>query len=269
MARNYGRFTTTIWRDPDFTRLTRAQQAVYFMLCTQPEVTAAGTLPLTLRRWANSASDDSPATLRDELEALEDGGHIVIDEDTEELLIVKFIKFDQGWYNEKRWPLVAAALAATASVHIRDTAVDELVRLTLSGGVSDEACQRVQNWLSARAWDRESGSDRSGLSKSGTSPTPQSTLQEGEPSASSGPPSMFCSRHPNGTEKACGPCGTAKLRYAAWVKSTAGREAEARAERRRLIDECMRCNAQGIREDADTGKPLGRCDHRPLEAVSA
>ena len=45
MARNYGRFTTTIWRDPDFTRLERARQAVYFMLCTQPEVTAAGRGP--------------------------------------------------------------------------------------------------------------------------------------------------------------------------------------------------------------------------------
>lgn len=52
------------------------------------------------------------------------------------------------------------------------------------------------------------------------------------------PPSMFCSNHPKGTEKPCGPCGTAKMRHAAFLKAQISRQTEAtQRQSRALLDE--------------------------------
>lgn len=274
MARNYGRFTTTIWRDPDFTGLCRNEQAVYFMLCTQPEVTAAGTLPLTLRRWANTATDETVDTLRDHLTALEKAGHVLLDEDTEELLIVKFMKFDQGWYNEKRWPVVAAAVDATASVHIRDAAVDEIVRLRASRTLPDPLSTHVDKWLSRKASHRasrgESGFDRSGLTKVSTVPTPGTATLEGEPSPQADDPlSPFCPEHqPDGTLDKCGRCATRRESLTNRNRLALDAEVEKRKAAKLAIDSCELCDDKGVRLHPVSRMPLGRCNHREL-AVAA
>jgi hypothetical protein len=236
-VRNYGRFTTSIWQDSDFTSLTQPLQAVYFTLGLQPDVTAAGTLALTVGRWAKLSAGVTRGQLLEQVQQLCEhaGRHLVIDEDTEELLIRKFMKWDQGWSNSKRLPVVIDAVSAISSVHIRDIAVDELHRLAASPATSDEQ-KRSRDALShaLTAFDRlrVTLGDHIPEPHSAThDPEPESLLGE-PPDASAGPPSMFCSKHPDGTEKPCGPCGTAKLRYAAWVKSTAGREAERRAQKR-------------------------------------
>lgn len=261
--RNYGRFTTSIWRDPDFTSLTLEQQAVYFTLGLQPDVSAAGSLPLTARRWAKL----SAGTTRDQIENLvagladHAGHHIVVDDDTEELLIRKFIKWDGGWSNSKRLPVVMEAVRSVASDLIRLAAVDELRKLAASAATSEEA-KRSREALSVALspFDRLRVAEGEYLL-----PQPLTAIQGGEPpiaDASAGPPSMFCSKHPNGTERSCGPCGTAKLRYAAWVKSTAGKEAEARRAAAEAVAACADCDDKGFVLDPATKKPQGRCNHR-------
>lgn len=75
------------------------------------------------------------------------------------------------------------------------------------------------------------------------------------------PPAEFCSKHPKGTDAPCGPCKTARLRYAAWTKTTAGRESAARAAAIKARESCSRCHGSGWLED-DAGKPTRKCDHR-------
>lgn len=77
------------------------------------------------------------------------------------------------------------------------------------------------------------------------------------------PPSMFCPNHPNGTTEKCGPCADARRIYGAWVKETAGREAERRSAALAAIAACDQCDSKGFRLDPETKKPIGKCNpHR-------
>lgn len=278
MARNYGRFTTSVWLDGDFTGLTPTQQAVYFMLATQPNVTAAGTLELTLRRWASLADGMTPETLRDELKQLESstGHHVVVDEDTEELLIRKFVKFDGGIGNEKRRPVIREAALGIRSTRIRHALAIEIGNLGHADMASELAPDRAsgrpvihsENGQADSPSDVQSGFDRVVVNEGDHIPNPQPATLEGAPQpdtasadASAGPPSMTCSKHPDGTEDACGPCGSARKRYAAWAQSKLERDLEAKRRAVEARAACTACDDRGMRLDPNSRQPLGRCDH--------
>lgn len=149
MARNYTTSTTSLWRpESKFTRLTGRQQAVYQMLKGQEHITAAGVLPLTVRRWAQTAADYTAETITDDLAALATEGHIVVDEDTEELLLVKFVRWDGGWKSHTRRPVIRDAALRVMSREIRAALADELtdfdalsdVVATLRDALSDTPC---------------------------------------------------------------------------------------------------------------------------------
>lgn len=239
MTRQYATFDCGMWDDPDgFSSLTAGAQRTYFMLVTQKDIAACGTLPLTLRRWsATCAEKDVTGWIGELVERR----YVLVDEDSEELLVRTFIRWDGGYKHAKRVQAVIASALAIRSQSIRSAALSELASL----GVS------VPN---------ATGTDplRSVVTEVSTDHTPETTLQEpetveGEPSGASAEPlSPFCSKHPSGTEKACGPCGTAKLRYAAWQKSETARAAAAR----KLRESCTACGGDGWRDDNT------KCDHR-------
>lgn len=93
-----------------------------------------------------------------------------------------------------------------------------------------------------------------------TSPRPDDTRTVLEPLLTEREPSPYCSKHPNGTEGPCSPCGTARLRNAAWGKSMATRAASAKATALQARKDCPRCDGDGFILDADA-KPIERCDH--------
>lgn len=127
MARNYTTSTTTLWRpESKFTRLTGRQQAVYQMLKGQEQISSAGVVALTYKRWAQSASDYTVDTLRSDLAVLASEGHVVIDEDTEEVLLVKFIRWDKGYGNPKRIGVIQDDAQRVMSPSIRGAIADEL-----------------------------------------------------------------------------------------------------------------------------------------------
>lgn len=276
--RNYGRFTTTIWRDPDFTSLTQQLQAVYFMLGTQPDISAAGLLAMTTGRWAKLSADVTKGELEKQIRALADhpAAHLVVDEDTEEVLVRKFIKFDEGWKNSKRMPVVIDAIHAVTSPQIRDAAVDELLRLAPSVAASLGTLTR-RNIPPGTASDTPSdaitGFDRLRVNSGEyRDPSPFTLHREGPETgypipdtadASAGPPSMFCSKHPEGTEQPCGPCGTARDRYRLHVAATLEAEAEAKRAAAQARAACPLCDNNGKRLHPDTKLPLGRCNHQP------
>ena len=110
MARGHGRILTSIWEDPDFLALDEKEQRLYLFLISQPNLNHAGLLDLTLRRWSRKARSLTSAELEKTLQALEAARFIVMDDDTEELLIRSFIRNDGVW----RMPKVMGAMVSGA-----------------------------------------------------------------------------------------------------------------------------------------------------------
>jgi len=136
MARSYANVLTAIWRDDDFRELSAGAQRTYLMLVTQANISAAGTLPLTVVRWAANARDTTAASVRDDLAELEKGRFIVVDEATEELLVRSFVRHDNGYRNPKRRPAILDAAGEVASDALRVALVGEFARLGLPVGAA-------------------------------------------------------------------------------------------------------------------------------------
>lgn len=132
MARDYANIITAIWRDARFRALCGSAQRTYLLLVTQPDISAAGTLPLTVRRWAQCAADTTPASIEADLKVLEATDFVFMDEETEELLIRTFAKHDKGYTNPKRKPVIVSAAKALESLKLRTVLWGELARLGLS-----------------------------------------------------------------------------------------------------------------------------------------
>ncbi|OBB63652.1 hypothetical protein [Mycobacterium sp. 852014-50255_SCH5639931] len=70
-------------------------QNLYGWLVTMRNISQAGILPIQLRRWAALSSNGTPERVIENLEILEASGIIVIDWQSEELLVTTFISDDK------------------------------------------------------------------------------------------------------------------------------------------------------------------------------
>jgi hypothetical protein len=95
MARVHGIVKTSIWTDQDFRALSAGAQRAYLMLLSQPQINNCGVLPYVPRRWAKMAPDDTPEAFASALDELAEKTFIVVDEDTEEVLVRTFIRHDR------------------------------------------------------------------------------------------------------------------------------------------------------------------------------
>jgi hypothetical protein len=94
MARKYGRLLTAIWADEDFRLLVRDAQRAYMMLFSQPQINNCGVLPYVPKKWARLAFDETEGELHSSIDVLVDRHFVVLDEETDELLVRTFIKHD-------------------------------------------------------------------------------------------------------------------------------------------------------------------------------
>jgi hypothetical protein len=97
MARSHARIVTSIWADRHFKTLSSDAQRLYFLLLSQPDLNHAGALSLTVRRWAGLSADREEALVRSSLSELEALRYIVVDYDTEEVVIRTFVRNDGVW----------------------------------------------------------------------------------------------------------------------------------------------------------------------------
>lgn len=137
MARNHARIYATIWADPDFLALTADAQRLYMLLLSQPNLSHCGLLPLTVKRWAQKAADTHPSRIEAGLDELADKRFVVLDYDTEELLIRSFIRGDEVY----RQPNVLAAASkdavGIASPALRAELLAEIVRISSLSGLTE------------------------------------------------------------------------------------------------------------------------------------
>lgn len=137
MARKYANILTAIWRKEEFRALTAEEQRVYLQLTSQPDISAAGVLPLSLTRWSAQARNTTPATVMAAIEGLARGRFVMYDTRTEELLVRSFIRWDGGYTNSKRKPVIREAVQEVESPMIRRALAAELRRLGLPDWLPD------------------------------------------------------------------------------------------------------------------------------------
>lgn len=101
MARTHGRIMAAIWSDPDFIAMRATAQRMFMFLLSQPDLSHAGLLPMRVNRWAKKAEDLSSRSVRAELDYLAERDYVVVDEDTEEVLIRTMVRND-GVYKQPK-----------------------------------------------------------------------------------------------------------------------------------------------------------------------
>jgi hypothetical protein len=153
MARDHARILTRIWGDPDWRRLTGAEQRAYLMVLSDPALTYAGAAPLTVRRWAQQASDTPERALRKALDGLAGRQYLVIDEATEEVLVRTYIRGDKVL----RLPNVAkSAYAAFEAVHSPVLRAHVLIEVhRISEGPASEYHEKTFTEEYVGAWLKE------------------------------------------------------------------------------------------------------------------
>lgn len=95
MARSHAKIHCSIW-DPgsDFIALTGGAQRIYQLLLSQKKLTLVGLLTYTPSRWARLAADTTLASVEGDIDELEASRFVVVDRDTDELLIRTLVKND-------------------------------------------------------------------------------------------------------------------------------------------------------------------------------
>ncbi|GAA4527521.1 hypothetical protein [Amycolatopsis samaneae] len=124
MARDHARLDLYIWNDDDFCALSASAKLIYLQLVSQSNLTYAGVLNLSVKRWGRPHPDLDLAEVRAALAELDAARFVVIDQDTEELLVRSFIRNDKLYKQpnvlrgalrrafEIESPILRAALAA-------------------------------------------------------------------------------------------------------------------------------------------------------------
>lgn len=119
MPRNYTQIMCAIWDDPEFLALSEGAQRAYFMLVSQRDISAAGVLHIWTPRWAALSCTSTDETLKAALSELKQARFIVPDWMTGELLVRSFVRWDGGYKNGKRKPLIEREARGVGSVHIK------------------------------------------------------------------------------------------------------------------------------------------------------
>ncbi|QZN86919.1 hypothetical protein [Cellulomonas sp. C5510] len=131
MTRQHGRILTAIWADDDFLALDVPAQRMYLFLLSQPDLSHAGLLPMRTRRWAKKVAGETVGTIESALTALEAARFVVVDEDTEEVLLRTFVRNDGVWKQPKVMMRMREDAAQIESPRLREAFAVELARLPL------------------------------------------------------------------------------------------------------------------------------------------
>lgn len=126
MARKEARFPSTIWGDARFKSLNRDAQWLFLVVLSQPEVNAAGMLPLRLRRWESKAGGAGTLNAAQALADLSANGWLEVDEDTEEVYLPTFFEWERIAAQPRRVVAALDALSHCFSPRLRAYAAVDL-----------------------------------------------------------------------------------------------------------------------------------------------
>ena len=161
MARSHGKVLAKVWQDDDWTSLPPRSQWLYMLLLSQPKLSLIGCLDYMPGRWTRLAEGVSVDYVECIVEHLEDTDYVIVDRDTDELLIRTFVRHDgieNGNVNLRKgmW----GAWKAMQSAVLRKVAVDNMPASLLDDNAPQEAvemsCSEPMERASERALQRSS-----------------------------------------------------------------------------------------------------------------
>ena len=129
MARDRAKINTGIWGDSDWKSLTMPQQWLYTTMLTRPELNHVGVGDWRPRRVSSLATGITVADVEDAATALQQQRFILIDEDTEEVLIRSFLKHDGVLDNPNLGASIKGAYDAIYSTMLQQVVVHELHKI--------------------------------------------------------------------------------------------------------------------------------------------
>lgn len=183
--RPFAKFYRAIWADDEFKSLDSGPQRMFMLLLSQPTITLAGTMPLQVNKWSRLATDTPSELLREHLAALTERCFVVVDEDTEELLIRTVMKNDTLWNRSPKTQLgVLRHCLKVESPLIRLTLADEIESCLSMFTTANDVDQQAHTALSAlREHASEHGSEHASANhqvKQPKSPPPADTEHASE-----------------------------------------------------------------------------------------
>lgn len=129
MAQDFAPLLRSIWSDEDWRALPVDAQHVYLLLLSHPDRNSAGVLSLTRRKWTRLAADLHPDRLDVALDVLDNAGFIVLDDDTEEVLVRAFIRRATVYKHIRMLSNALREASEVESDRLRSALGQELVRL--------------------------------------------------------------------------------------------------------------------------------------------
>jgi len=129
VARDHARIKLSIWLDEDFLDLPPDAQHLYFVLLTDPGLSYAGVADWRPGRLAQRSKGWTADMVVKAAVTLSGAGYIVVDAETEEVLIRSFVRNDEVVKQPRIAVSMANAYAACASRTLRWVIVHELIRL--------------------------------------------------------------------------------------------------------------------------------------------
>lgn len=129
MAEDYAPLYRSIWNDDDFRALTGAAQRLYLALMSSPNRSPAGVVGLTPKKWVRGAADLTPAVVEQALTELDGTGFLVVDDDTEEVLVRSYLRRAKVYAHIRTFARALRDIDAVESARLRSALGQELVRL--------------------------------------------------------------------------------------------------------------------------------------------
>ena len=123
MSRKFGKLLCSIWSDDDFLDLSDQAKVLYASFISSPDISPAGVLSLTERRWRRYVKG-GVAAVSDALTELEEARFVVVDDDTAEVWVRAFVKVDDRLSNGNLRASVFRALGVIHSQRLRSLASD-------------------------------------------------------------------------------------------------------------------------------------------------
>lgn len=167
MARNEARIRVDIWEDTDYTAIPFGPQWAYEMLLSQRDLSYAGVLALRERRWSRCAAGLTEPQVHAFIEDLETARFVVVDYDTEELLVRSFIRGDRVYKQPNLLASAVDGMSAIASPKIRAALIEELHRVAELPDFPEGSREPLGKMLDALEKAQAKGADRGSGNPSG------------------------------------------------------------------------------------------------------
>lgn len=299
MAREHARVKLSIWDDDEFRQLSPAAQHLYFLLLTSPKLDYCGVTDWRPARIAQFAGGWTAWAVEVAAQELSEQRYIVIDTDSEEVLLRSFVRNDELLEQPNLAVAMKKAHTSIASSALRGIVIHELIRLhqdrpELKGwsrvpDMLERASLDPSNHPTFEASDNPSGNPfpiPSGNPSGWVSPTTATTTSPStapatptgktdgdnlgeerpvtlQPANATEPPDEICTRHPDGNPKD-EPCQGCKAVNDRKARRIARLDAKARRELEQAIRECPDClgSLWHVNPDGSPVEPPRQCSHR-------